>query len=201
MTHGADCGRGGPSAVRPAPKSILIAGALTGLAVGVGACGVATRTVTDTTGSRSATATTGSASTASALPTKAQFIAQANRICRLDNAQLKPILARVGALKGSTLATESKALPPLILQAVAIERADIARLQALPKPAGEAAEVIEKLVVADQEKETDATNLAHALANEELSAIDAAEETAKTAKARVHGLAQGYGIECGGETE
>jgi len=61
--------------------------------------------------------------------------------------------------------------------------------------------VIEKLVVANQEKETDENNLAHAVADKELSGIDAAEETVKTAKARVHGLAQGYGIECGGESE
>ena len=73
-------------------------------------------------------------------------------------------------------------------------------MQALPTPAGETA-VIEKLVVANQEKETDESNLVHALANQELSGIDAAEEIVKTAKARVRGLAQGYGIECGGEAE
>ncbi len=91
-----------------------------------------------------------------------------------------------------------KQLPPLLRRAAAIERADIAKLQALAEPASEREHgPIEKLVVASYDKARDEMSLANALATGELSAISEAEETTKAAKARAHGLAQGYGIECG----
>jgi hypothetical protein len=157
-------------------------------------CGkTSTKTVTVQTGSA-----TGGPKSA---PTRAQFIAQAEAICRADNAKLAPIKSHVEALKGSTLATRWKRGSALILEAVALERADIAQIRSLPEPSGDAS-TIAKLLTAAEEKETDESNLAHALANGltngELGAITAAGEAAKTAKAREHYLAQGYGIECGG---
>jgi len=130
-------------------------------------------------------------------PTKVQFIAQAESICRGANSKLAQIIRSVDELKGSTQATASKRLPPLILEAVTIERAEISKLRSLAEPLGETA-IVKKYLTANEEKETDETNLAHALENEELNSIAPAEQAAKTARTREHGLAQGYGIECGG---
>jgi hypothetical protein len=91
-------------------------------------------------------------------------------------------------------------LPPLLLRAIAIERAELARLRALPEPPGEAAQIGDVLAAIEQ-KLTAAGRMERGLARVSkggFAQTEAAIKAGRAAEARAPALARGYGIECGG---
>jgi len=155
-------------------------------------CGGATSTTAAITHTQGVTAT-------SPATTKAEFITAGDAICRSSDAAIKPFKQRIKDLEGQSNASVIKSLPAILRQVVASERASLAKLQSLPEPAGEAA-AIAKWLTAESESVTDQSNFADALANEEGTAREAAQQAAGKAKALAHGLAQGYGFKiCGAE--
>jgi hypothetical protein len=148
-----------------------------------------------------AVGTTAPATSGKPAPTRARFIADADAICRSDRGQL----ARIAVLaktpkRHTTLRALEVRLTPLLLQALAIERAELARLRALPEPAGEAANIktvlaaIEQKVTAESSMET---AFAH-LSKGGLGQTEAAIKAGRAAEIRAPAVAHAYGIECGG---
>jgi hypothetical protein len=78
-----------------------------------------------------------SAGTPTAGTTRAHFIAAADEICRALHSQQRPLNARVQALTQDTPAARSQ-LQALFRQSVIYARAADAKLQALPRPLGDA---------------------------------------------------------------
>jgi hypothetical protein len=142
-----------------------------GLAVLIGAlllsgCGSSSK-------SPSSSSTAAQAVSAAGGPTKAQFSAQAEAICRsLANSE-KPLEAQQAALKSET-ATSSGAFVSVARQVVALSRAADAKLHALPRPAAYAGP-IGKLLAAFSEDVAYANDLAQAAAKEESDIGEAAE--------------------------
>jgi hypothetical protein len=137
--------------------------------------------------------TAASAATSGSVPTKAQFIAQAEDICRKLSSEEKPLKARQEALKGLSAASSDKAFVSLAHQVVALSRAAGGKLQALPRPPGDAG-MIEKLLIVYNEDATDVSNIAYAVANQESSAGEAAAEALKRSITVNSGLAEGFGM-------
>lgn len=140
--------------------------------------------------------------TTSSPPARAQFIAQADAVCRTLKSEQAPLEARVHALNGSSENSPSnyKALAVLLRQSVRFARTADAKLQSLSKPPGDRA-TIEKLFAGYSEEATDATKFADALAREERGAWEAAERALTKAIARDRGLARGYGFRVCGTSE
>ena len=145
-------------------------------------------------------ATTPAATTPKPVPTKAVFIAQADEICRAGNAELAPFKRRSKALAGDSPAEIRELLPPILRQAVVVERAWIAKLQALPTPSGDAT-TIAKWLTALNEAMTDARSVADAVEAEGLAAQQPATSAGEKAKTLARGLAQGYGMKVCGKSE
>jgi hypothetical protein len=135
-------------------------------------------------------------------PTKAQFIGEADAICRTLKSEQAPLKARVRALNASSenLPAAYKALAPLLRQSVGFARTADSKLQALPKPPGDAGR-IEKLLTGYSEEAADVTNFADALGKEERGAWEASEKALAKALARDRGLARGYGFKVCGTSE
>lgn len=180
-----------PKTFRPLRATGVIAALVACIATA--GCGGTTSTTSAITRTQGATATPPT--------TKAEFIAAGDAICRASDATIEPLKKRIKELEGESNASVAKSLPPILRQAVASERASLAKLQSLPEPAGESA-TIAKWLTAESESVTDQSNFADALANEEGTAREAAQQDAEKAKALAHGLAQGYGFKvCGAEEE
>jgi len=128
-------------------------------------------------------------------PTMTQFIAQADEICKTlksEQAQVKQRFSE--SSKGVTAAVQ------LGRQGITFSRAANAKLQALPKPASEAA-TIEKLLTGYGEEATDGTNALDALAHKEISAEEAAQAALTKVEAFDDGVAQTLGLKVCGKSE
>ena len=80
----------------------------------------------------------------------AHFIAAADEICQALHSQQEPLNARVQALTQDTTAAKAQ-LQALLRQSVTFVRAADAKLQALPRPPGEATTIEELLTGYDHE--------------------------------------------------
>ena len=77
-------------------------------------------------------------------PTRAAYIAKADRICRSAHAQTNALISKIKALAptlliGGTAAAPSA--PGLVAQLRSVAAADLARLRALPQPSGDHAAI------------------------------------------------------------
>jgi hypothetical protein len=141
-----------------------------------------------------------SATSAKSVATKAQFVAQAEDICRKLSLQEKPLKARQESLKGLSAATSDKPFVSLANQLVALARTAVGQLRALPRPPGEAGKIKELLTIYNEEA-TNVSNIAYSVAHQESSAGEAAAAALKRSIATNSGLAQEFGMkDCiGGE--
>lgn len=74
-------------------------------------------------------------------PSRADYIARAERICRDTTAQAAPLLRRFAAGAASLNATSARKLAPVGERIHALASAYIARLRALPQPAADRAKI------------------------------------------------------------
>jgi hypothetical protein len=140
-----------------------------------------------------ATAGCGAANTKPGL-TKAQFIAQADAICRAEDEKLH----RAAELSHASIASFGD-VPRLIRQAVAIHEATNAELESLTEPPGQVA-TIGKWLTARTVAATVESDAAQALA-EELSTARNVQEERKRTSALARALAHNYGFNVCGPIE
>ena len=124
-------------------------------------------------------------------PTKAQFVAQAEVICRKLSAQEKPLEASQATLTGSGSSANSFA--SLAHQVVALSQAAETKLQALPRPSADAT-AIGTLLASFTQDVDDASALAQAAVKEESAAGEAAEGALRRSIAAHSQLASEYGM-------
>lgn len=145
-------------------------------------------------GTSTATGHTSSAAfSAKAAISKTQFVARAEAICRTLNAQEKPLRERQESLKGLPADTTAAKFVSLVNQVVVLSRAAEAKLQALPRPAGDA-QAIETLLTGFSDETTDATAIAKAASNQESTPGEDAEDALKRAVEGISTLANTYGM-------
>lgn len=133
------------------------------------------------------------ASAPDALPTKAHFVAQAQAICSALSAQEKPLKARQESLKGLPATSADTAFVALVHQLVTLSRVADAKLEALPRPAGDA-HAIEKLLTGFSEETTEASAIAKAADNQESTLGEASEDALKRLIADNSVAANEYGM-------
>jgi hypothetical protein len=150
------------------------------------ACGSSGSTTTTATGA--ATTAAGGA----AGPTKAEFVARAESICRTLGDAEKPLEAKQASLRGESTSTSQSAFVALGRQVVSLSRAAEAKLRALPRPAADAA-AIGTLLDAFAHDVADAEELVQAAAKEESTLGLAAEETLRKSISKNSALAAEYG--------
>ncbi len=161
-----------------------------GLAVVVGAMLLSgCRSSSSTTSTPASPATQSTAGTA----TKAEFIAQAEAICRSLSAAEKPLEAQQAALKGEATATSGGAFVTIARKVVALSRATDAKLHALPRPPADA-RAIDTLLASFTEDVNFANELAQAAAKQESSIGEAAERGLRNSISRNAQLADAYGM-------
>jgi hypothetical protein len=124
-------------------------------------------------------------------PTKAQFVAQAEAICRGLSNQEKPLEASQASLSGGGSAATTFA--SLAHQVVVLSKAAETKLQALPRPAADAT-AIGTLLTSFTDDVADASALAQAAVKEESSAGEAAENSLRRSIAAHSQLAGEYGM-------
>ncbi len=153
---------------------------------GLAACGGATK----------ATSTTTTPTASGPVPTRAQFIAQADAICQAARASLSTLPTKSLIALGDTPKAFAAAAP-LFRQIRSVEQAELGRLQGLRLPAGDNTEVTAYL-----QEGTQAVllvgQIADAFAKGDKVALVAAEKEGNRRGAVAKGLAQGYGFKvCG----
>ncbi|MGA2454840.1 MAG: hypothetical protein ABSG93_15085 [Solirubrobacteraceae bacterium] len=168
---------------RPRAALGLAAGLATLLLAGCGSSG--TRTVT--------VQATAPSSTPGVSATKAQFVAQAEAICRKLNAQEQPLKARQETLKGLPNSTAEKIFVSVARQVVTVSRAADGKLRALPRPAGDA-HAIEQLLTGFSEEVADASEIADAAVSQENNLAEGAEQGLKRSVAENSAAAAEYGM-------
>jgi hypothetical protein len=149
----------------------------------------------------SSTSTTSVKSTAAVgVATKAQFIAQADRICAALSTQEKPLKARQETLKGLPVATADKEFVALVHQLVVFSRIAATKLTLLPEPPQDV-QSIKKLLNSFSVESTDATDIASAASRQESNTGEADEQALRKSIANSRTLAAEYGMkDCiGGE--
>lgn len=181
-----------PVRLRPAFGLAVAAIALS--CSGCGGAGKASSTGTSTTGATSASASRVPATSAhSPSSTKAQFVAQAQAICRALGAQEKPLKAREEAIKGEPATTMATDFVSLVRQAVAISRSTERKLQALAQPAADA-HAIAALLNAFAEETIDANGIAKAANLQESTLGELAAKRLQQSIAKNSALAREYGM-------
>jgi hypothetical protein len=123
-----------------------------------------------------------------------RFAAQAEHICARVSAEEAPLKARQEALKRVTAGSPQRAFVALAHQLVAISRAAKAKLEALPRPAGDETKIATLLTVYGDEI-ADVATLASAVANQEGPTGEGAESALKRAIAVSRGEAKRFGLE------
>jgi hypothetical protein len=132
-------------------------------------------------------------------PTRAQFIAQADSVCRVAGEATNRARRRLKQVEREANAPASRSFPPILRQLIASERASVTRLKSLSEPARDTT-TIAKWLTALSEAINDQSNLTDAVANKERTAREAAIQAANKAKTRGRGLAQSYGFRvCGAQ--
>ncbi|HEU0318406.1 MAG TPA: hypothetical protein VFR49_13810 [Solirubrobacteraceae bacterium] len=152
---------------------------------GLAACGGATKATSTTTTPASGP-----------VPTRAQFITQADAICQEARASLSKLPTKPLIALGDTPKAFAAAAP-LFRQIRSVEQAELGRLQGLRLPAGDNTEVTAYL-----QEGTQAVllvgQIADAFAKGDKVALVAAEKEGNQRGAVAKGLAQGYGFKvCG----
>lgn len=160
--------------------------AVTLVSLGMMGCG---GTSTQTGASGAAT----SATSGKPAPSKAQFVAQTEEICRTLSSREKPLKARQEALKGLPTAEYDKDFVAVANQVVTLSRTAAEKLKALPRPSGDGAS-IEKALATYSEEIADVANISYAVANQESSAGEAAVAALKRSIAANQGLAESFGL-------
>jgi hypothetical protein len=164
---------------------------LVGLALVASSCGGS--------GGSAAKSTASTAATVGAPPpAKAQFIAQADAVCREARASLAQFQSQTRALTALGDTPKAFALAAVLFRRVqALEQGELSRLRALPLPAGDTSAVTNYL---DQGAKSVALigTLADAFAKGDRTAIANVERDGARLSATAKGLAQGYGFKvCG----
>lgn len=151
-------------------------------------------------GSSSTPTTAGNGSSTAGTATKAQFIAQAERICATLSSEEKPLRARQETLKGLPVATADKEFVSLVHQLVAFSRTAATKLTLLSQPPQDA-QSIKKLLTSFSVESTDATDIASAASRQESNTGEADEQALRKSIANSRTLAAEYGMkDCiGGE--
>jgi hypothetical protein len=124
-------------------------------------------------------------------PTKAQFVAQAEAICRMLSTQEKPLEASQASLTGG--GSSGTTFASLARQVVALSKAAETKLVALPRPPADAA-AIGTLLASFTTDVNDANALAQAAVKQESSAGEAAEGALRRSIAAHGQLASEYGM-------
>ncbi len=137
------------------------------------------------------TAPTAPAATGTATATKAQFVTQAEGICRRLSEQEKPLEARQAALKGG--GSSGQAFVALAREVVNYSLAASAKLAALPRPPADAGAIATALK-SFSEDIADAHELEQAALKEENDLGEAAESALKRSIASGSKLAGEYGL-------
>jgi len=161
-----------------------------GVAVAVAALGAAGCGSSST---QTTSATAAAASTKSGAATKAQFVAQAEAICRRLSVEEKPLKASQESLKGASAAASAQTFASLADHVVTLSRTADGRLRAIPQPPGEAAAINELLTVYSEEI-GDVSNIAYFITHEENSAGEAAAAALKRSIATNSATARGFGV-------
>jgi hypothetical protein len=124
--------------------------------------------------------------------TRAQFIGEADAVCRVEEVKLKYIESRAQALEGAPVAS-FRSVPRLIRKAVAIHEVANANLESLAQPPGETT-AISKWLTARIVATTIALDAAEAPAGHDLIATRDLQRQLSRARALVRGLAHSYGF-------
>ncbi len=124
--------------------------------------------------------------------TKAQFIAAADAVCRVEEVKFKYIEQRAATLEGASAAS-FRSVPHLIRKAVGIREDTNAKLESLAEPPGETT-AIGKWLTARIVSTTMALDTAEAPAGHDLIATKDLQQQLTRAIARVRGLAHAYGF-------
>jgi hypothetical protein len=148
-------------------------------------------------GSSNATSTSARVST-SAVPggpaaTKAQFVAQAGQICRQLSLSEKSLKARQEGIKSLSTAAASKVFATVAQEVVTLSRGAEQKLQALPRPPGDEAQIA-KLLAAYKAEESDVANIVYAVDHEESTTGEAAEQALQTVSRDNTALAESFGM-------
>lgn len=124
--------------------------------------------------------------------TKAQFIAAADAVCRVEEVKLKYIEQRAATLEGVPAAS-FRSVPRLIRKAVAIHETTNAKLESLTEPPGETA-AIGSWLTARIVATTIGLDAAEAPAGHDLVGRRDLQRQLSRSIARVHRLAHAYGF-------
>ncbi|MFI4985245.1 MAG: hypothetical protein ACHP93_05565 [Solirubrobacterales bacterium] len=124
--------------------------------------------------------------------TRAQFIAAADGVCRVEEVRLEYIEQRAATLEGASVAS-FRSVPRLIRKAVAIHEAANAKLEALAQPPAETT-AIGKWLTARIVATTIALDAAEAPAGHDLVATKDLQQQLSRAITLVRGLAHRYGF-------
>jgi hypothetical protein len=143
---------------------------------------------TNSTGGR----TSGTSST-SASTTKAQFVAQAEAICRTLSSQEKPLKARQESLKNLSPETGDTEFVAIVSKVVAYSQAAASKLEALPLPPDDAP-AIEKLLLSFSEETGDAKAIEQAARKQESTPGEDAEDALRRTLDENLPQAEAYGM-------
>jgi hypothetical protein len=130
--------------------------------------------------------------TTSSRTTRAHFVAAADEICQTLHSRQRPLEARVHTLTEDTPGTR-KLLEVLLRQSVTFARAADARLQALPRPPGDAT-AIGKLVTGYVHEAAEVTSYTEALSKQEPEKQSFASGSLERTTASDRALAEGLGM-------
>jgi hypothetical protein len=124
--------------------------------------------------------------------TRAEFIAAADGVCRVEDENLSYIEHRAATLEGASAAS-FRSVPRLIRKAVAIHEATNAKLESLAEPPGETT-AIGRWLTARIVATTIGLDAAEAPAGHELIATKDLQRQLSRSIARVRALAHAYGF-------
>ena len=144
-------------------------------------------------GSNSTSSTSSQANQSASTGTKAQFVAQAQRICSTLSEQEKPLKARQETLKRLPAGVAAKTFAALVHQVIALSQAAASKLQMLPQPAGDT-DAIKKLLSGFAGETSDAAAIGNAAASQEASTAEAVEYALRRTIADTRALAAEYGM-------
>jgi hypothetical protein len=139
------------------------------------------------------TASTTTAAATTSTPTRAQFIAQADSVCRAAGQATERFRRQLIQAERESSTPRRRSFPPILRQLIASERASVTKLRSLPEPAPDTT-TITKWLTAASEAINDQSNLTDAFVNNERTAREAASQAANNAKALARSLAKGYGF-------
>jgi hypothetical protein len=146
-------------------------------------------------GGSSATSSTGR-TTAESSATKAQFVTQAEAICRKLAVQEKPLKLREESSKHLTVIAAERAFIKLVGELVDFSNTAGSKLKALPRPPGDTAK-IQQLLEAFRAETADVAEIARAVSHQEAANGEAAAASLKRSVNNNTLAAEGLGMkEC-----